>query len=155
MTETRYTEAEWKAEGERRFGPDMMKWRFQCPICGNVASTEDYRPYADKGATANSATCECIGRYTGARPALGERKPGEKPCNYAGYGLFRLSPVRVVVEEGKEIHCFAFAEATPESVPSPAPASPAQDSSPTNPEWLHNQAQARDLMKKTDREQNG
>ena len=23
---------EWKAEATRRFGPDMLKWRFRCPM---------------------------------------------------------------------------------------------------------------------------
>jgi hypothetical protein len=118
-TVTNYTHAEWQAEGERRFGPDLMKWRFVCPICGNIASIEDFRPH--KGATPNSATCECIGRYT----LFGDRKAGEKPCNYAGYGLFRLSPVRVILATGKEIHCFAFAEAP--ATTSPASAEDQQD----------------------------
>lgn len=113
MNEIRYTEAEWKAEGERRFGPDMMNWRFECPICGNVASVADFRPY--KGATPNSATCECIGRYKAGKPAFGKiRKKGQGPCDYCGYGLFRLSPVRVVQDGGKEIHSFAFAAAITE-----------------------------------------
>jgi hypothetical protein len=85
-----------------------MKFRFVCPICGNEAAVEDFRPYKDKGATSNSATCECIGRYAGAGPAFGDKR--HKPCDYAGYGLFRLSPVRVKIESGEEIHCFAFAE---------------------------------------------
>jgi hypothetical protein len=118
-TLTTYTEAEWKAEGERRFGADVMKWRFVCPICKNIAAVEDFKPF--KGADPNSATCECIGRYKAGKPAF-ERKPRSKPCDYAGYGLFRLSPVRVIQDGGKEIHCFAFAEA-------PATASPASPGS--------------------------
>lgn len=106
----RYTLAEWEAEGARRFGPDIMKWSFVCPICGNVASIEDFRPYKERGAMPNSATCECIGRYSRSKPAFGDRKKGEKPCDYAGYGLFRLSPVRVVHDDGKEMHSFAFAD---------------------------------------------
>jgi hypothetical protein len=101
-----YTEDQWRAEGERRFGPDMMKWRFVCPICENIASCEDFRPYADKGATPNSATCECIGRYTGAKDSFDNKT---KPCNYAGYGLFRLSPIRIDRAD-VETHCFAFAD---------------------------------------------
>lgn len=23
----------WKAEGERRFGKDILKWKFKCPMC--------------------------------------------------------------------------------------------------------------------------
>lgn len=85
-----------------------MNFRFVCPICGNEASVSDFMAYKNKGADPNSATCECIGRYAGAGPAFGD-KP-HKPCDYAGYGLFRLSPVRVM-NNRKEVHCFAFAEA--------------------------------------------
>lgn len=34
---------EWKAEATRRFGPDMLKWRFRCPMCGHVASVQDFK----------------------------------------------------------------------------------------------------------------
>ena len=27
----------WKTEGERRFGADVRKWKFKCPMCGHVA----------------------------------------------------------------------------------------------------------------------
>lgn len=114
-----YTEDQWRAEGERRFGPDMMKWRFICPICGNVASCEDFRQYADRGATPNSATCECIGRYTGAKDSFDKKT---KPCNYAGYGLFRLSPIRID-RANVETHCFAFAEPDERRTSDPNPAS--------------------------------
>lgn len=29
---------EWQAEGKRRFGEDVKKWRFVCPMCGHVAA---------------------------------------------------------------------------------------------------------------------
>ena len=25
---------EWRAEAVRRFGSDVLKWRFRCPACG-------------------------------------------------------------------------------------------------------------------------
>jgi len=104
---TTYALAEWLAEGKRRFGEDYGQWRFVCPVCGNIAAIEDYRRYRDKGASPDSATSECIGRYTGAKSSFN----GVKPCNYAGYGLFRLSPVRVVMEGAHERHSFDFAPA--------------------------------------------
>lgn len=109
------TEAEWNEEGERLFGPDRFKWRFQCPVCGNVATPDDFRPYKSKGAHPNSATCECIGRYQAGVRAFAqdgvEAGNGQsRPCDYAGYGLFRLSPVHIVRAELVS-HCFAFAEA--------------------------------------------
>lgn len=129
-----YTTEEWRAEGERRFGKNMMDWRFVCPICGNVASCEEFRQFESRGATPNSATCECIGRYTGGVGAFDDRKVGQKPCNYAGYGLFRLSPVRVI-QEGKEIHTFAFAEpgqaAVASTEPTPVITAPPESSTAT------------------------
>lgn len=45
------------------------------------------------------------------RPAFSPSPaPQQQPCDYAGYGLFRLSPVAVVHEDGKKTDCFAFAE---------------------------------------------
>ena len=43
MTTIRMTRAEWEAEGKRRFGDDMMTWRFVCPSCGHVQSANDYK----------------------------------------------------------------------------------------------------------------
>lgn len=104
----RYTFEEWQAEGERLFGADRFLWRFVCPVCGHVQSPRDFEQYKDLGATPDSATSECIGRYSGARSAFVK---GQQPCNYAGYGLFRLSPVRVLIDD-KEIHAFGFAALT-------------------------------------------
>jgi len=115
------TEAEWAAEGSRRFGPDKMKWRFECPLCGNVATPEDFRPFKDQGATPSSVTNECIGRYVaGAAKAFGEAGSvkGKGPCDYAGYGLLRFSPVRIAGEAGTApVHCFGFAEPADKPVP--------------------------------------
>lgn len=106
------TKTEWLAEGTRLFGVNFEDWRFECPVCGNVCAVKAYRQHAHLGARPDSATSECIGRYTGAKDI------NSKPCNYAGYGLFRLSPVRVLDDSipepplsliaSKTIHCFAF-----------------------------------------------
>lgn len=104
---------EWIKEGKRRFGDDIMKWRFVCPICGATFAIEDFRPYKELGATSDSATCECIGRYMPKEKrveAFGEKgNKITKPCDYAGYGLFKLSPV-VIIKDGIEQDCFDFAE---------------------------------------------
>lgn len=101
------TYQQWHEEGNRRFGPEFANWKFVCPGCSNVAAVGEFEPFKDKGATPNSATCECIGRYTG-----GDWGKNTKPCNYAGYGLFRISPVKVLSPEGTPVNCFAFAEVT-------------------------------------------
>jgi hypothetical protein len=120
---TRYTLAEWHTEGSRRFGPVFMDWKFVCPVCGNVASVRDFRPFKNKGSTPNSATCECIGRFTNSGPSV----KGSKPCNYAGYGLFRLSPIVVLQPDGQEVQCFAFAEPSAESTSAATAARPSGD----------------------------
>lgn len=117
---TRMTHDEWTAEGKRRFGEDYMLWRFRCPVCGHTAAVQDFEQYKDRGATPDSATSECIGRYTGnvraainlfdADRAKQDATRPEQPCNYAGYGLIRISPVIVNLDHGHERHCFAFAE---------------------------------------------
>lgn len=108
---TRMTKAEWMAEGLRRFGPDQLQWRFVCPVCGYVQSAKDYK---DAGAPQPAVAFSCVGRWRKrARKAFdnehGSIKSG--PCDYAGGGLFRLNPVTLVLEDGKESQLFAFAEA--------------------------------------------
>lgn len=114
---------EWNAEGERRFGPDKMKWRFVCPSCGHVASVEDWK---NAGAPEGAVAFSCIGRYTGAGGEnFGKLNGG--PCNYAGGGLFKLNPVQVDggEEPGSEYKIFDFADppaaaVDPASAPRPA-----------------------------------
>jgi hypothetical protein len=107
------TKDEWDAQGQRLFGPDKLKWRFKCPVCGNVQTPEDFMPYKELGATPESALKECIGRYSGAKSVNLSGK--KSPCDYAGYGFFKLSPVRV--QDGEhEYHVFAFAEPENEDI---------------------------------------
>lgn len=96
------TYKEWYAEGRRRFGDDVMKWKFVCPACGHVASVQDYK---DAGAPEEAVAFSCIGLYLpSAKQAFSE---GPGPCTYAGGGLFRLNPVKI---EGRENSVFAFAD---------------------------------------------
>ena len=106
-TETRCMRA-WKAEGERRFGADIRKWKFKCPMCGHVAAVEDFIKLKVKD-PANSAYEECIGRYTGK----GSPKEGDSSgCNWAAYGLLGIPKGGVFVFTGPEqgAHIFDFAE---------------------------------------------
>lgn len=97
------TREEWYAEGRRRFGDDVMKWKFVCPACGHVASVQDYK---DAGAPEGAVAFSCIGRYLpNAKQAFSPKGPG--PCTYAGGGLFRLNPVKL---EGRKDGVFAFAD---------------------------------------------
>lgn len=100
------THAQWSAEGARRFGPDVLTWRFVCPSCGHVASVDDWV----KAGAKNQVAFSCIGRSVGGREAFGE---GKGPCNYAGGGLFRLNPVTVAFDDGHTQEYFAFAAPEP------------------------------------------
>lgn len=103
---TRMTVEEWKAEGTRRFSADQMKWRFKCPSCGNVVTPEDYKKV---GAPENVIAYSCVGRWMPKTTATIFEK-GKGFCNYAGGGLFKLNPITVIDEEGRETQVFAFAE---------------------------------------------
>jgi len=81
-----------------------------CPICGNVASPEDFRQYKDLGATPNSAYCECIGRYCKGRRAFPNKKATVKPCDYAAYGLINLCKSAVILHDGCKTPVFEFAK---------------------------------------------
>lgn len=101
----RMTEAEWNAEGERRFGTDRMKWRFVCPSCGYIASVQEWK---DAGAGSGAVAFSCVGRWLKKCSEAFLNNGG--PCNYAGGGLFKINPVLVAPEGslvGNEIFDFA------------------------------------------------
>lgn len=88
---------EWKAEGERLFGPDRNTWKFKCPSCGFVADANDYKA---TGAPLGAIGYSCIGRFYKDQSKVEDffaKKTKKKggPCNYAGGGLFRINPVEV------------------------------------------------------------
>ena len=98
----------WKSEGVRRFGKDILKWKFKCPMCGHVAAVEDFKA-AGANDPANSAYEECLGRYTGK----GSPKEGDNSgCNWAAYGLFGIPKGGVYVFTGEDTgaHIFDFAD---------------------------------------------
>ena len=101
------TKEQWVAEGKKMFGDNMFLWKFKCPGCGHVQTPEDFRPFKEAGATPNSAYSECIGRYTGGKSWANDKQSKPGPCDYAGYGLFKISPV-IVVDGANETHAFAF-----------------------------------------------
>lgn len=100
-----FSYVDWHREGIRRFGADMLDWKFICPSCGVVTSVREWK---DAGARENAAAFSCIGRYTGSAKTIFDKTGG--PCNYTGGGLLGLNPVRVVFPNGKHIDCFRFAD---------------------------------------------
>lgn len=87
MTEHRkLTQAELTAEATARFGPDPLKFAFQCPNCDDVATIQDFIDAGD----GNRAGQECIGRILGGlKPRPDGTKKGKRGCDWAAYGLFR------------------------------------------------------------------
>lgn len=120
-TPIRMTPEEWRAEAANRFGTDKMKWRFVCPGCSHVASTEDWK---EAGAPEGSVGFNCVGRYQPEGP-VGEilvdavLKNRGGPCNYTGGGLLGLNPVHIDLGGDKSVHMFAFAEATVQPLHTP------------------------------------
>jgi hypothetical protein len=106
----RITHGEWFKEAVKRFGTELSEWKFQCPVCGYVASVKDWR---DAGAPDDAIAFSCIGRWKTKPNRAFEGGPSDGtdgPCNYAGGGLFRLNPVVVIYENDSERSTFEFAE---------------------------------------------
>lgn len=95
---------EYKAEAIKRFGEDIMQWKFKCPICGNVASAQDYK---EAGAPGGAVGFSCIGRWKDGSRSAFSTETGQ-PCDYAGGGLIRMNPISI---DGEEIGLFELAEA--------------------------------------------
>lgn len=100
------TLVEWEEQGKKLFGPNKLDWKFTCPLCGYVASVQDWK---DAGAAEGEVAFSCIGRrLENKRDAFGGDGPG--PCNYAGGGLFKMNPVIV---DGTGYFEFATAKERP------------------------------------------
>ena len=106
-----------------RFGEDPMRWAFECPHCGDIATGQDFRdaldehPRTGKGgepvAVSDLLGTSCIGRVLGAltMPLDQWRAGGNRGCDWVAYGLFR-GPVQVVLPEGGEVFAFRPAPGT-------------------------------------------
>ena len=97
-----YNLEEWKTEGKIRFGENIMKWKFKCPMCGHITSIQEFK---DAGAKSpDCAYSECIGRYTGK----GSPKEGDSSgCNWCNYGFFGIPHGGILVDGH---HIFDFAD---------------------------------------------
>jgi hypothetical protein len=109
------TQAEWLAEGERRFGPDKRAWVFVCPMCKTRQSALDfYRAGAKPGTGEVNKYLgfSCIGRFTNADPHVSGEPPG-KGCDWTLGGLFSIHTLEVIDEAGKAHMHFEFGEPVP------------------------------------------
>ena len=103
---------QWLTMGRKLFGDDWRLWIFECPVCGNRQSMEDFKKL---GIEPQLVYQECIGRHL-PRPARDfGTKPGgngrNSPCDYAAYGLFQAFKGHMVIPDGggKSIPVFPFA----------------------------------------------
>ncbi|MDE2101110.1 MAG: hypothetical protein KGL39_27935 [Patescibacteria group bacterium] len=109
------TQAEWLAEGEKRFGKRARDWRFVCPACGTVQSVQQY---LDAGLSKERVHAvmaySCVGRYTGqGDQGIAAKARGEtwtQGCNWTLGGLFQIHTMEVLFENGKRRPVFEFAE---------------------------------------------
>src|SRR5690606_12328625 len=90
----RMTQEEWQAEGIRRFGKDLLKWRFVCPVCKHVQSVQDFKDLNRLDVLPDLSYYNCIGRYQDTCRRFEEEGPG--PCDYTTGGLFNFCPLRVL-----------------------------------------------------------
>ncbi|MFF4417520.1 VVA0879 family protein [Streptosporangium sp. NPDC001559] len=113
------TQAELLAEAAKQFGKDPMKWAFQCPSCGDVATGQDFkdalaahpRKHSNRKPVLASDVIgqECIGRTLGALKGRAGSWTG-RGCTWVAYGLFR-GPWEVTLTDGRSMWCFPLADA--------------------------------------------
>ena len=105
--------SEWIDKAKRLYGDNAGEWKFKCPICKTAQTANDFiQAGLTKEEASNSIANECIGRFLPEKQkAIGEKKIIKgKPCNYAGYGLFKLNPIEVIMDYGRKISAFDFAD---------------------------------------------
>jgi len=90
------TGEQWRAEAMRRFGDDVLNWRFVCPSCGAEIRAAQW---SAAGAPSTAVAFSCVGRW---KDGFG--------CKYAGGGPLKLNPITVVHDDGTEADYFAFAD---------------------------------------------
>jgi hypothetical protein len=80
-------------------------FRFVCPLCGNVATPDDFTAL---GANADRAAQQCLGRL---QMPMAKWQEGKLLCDWAAYGLFKTmgKGMIVVMPNGGKIETFAFA----------------------------------------------
>ncbi len=103
------TKQAYYAEGVRRFGQDPLNWKYICPVCGHIASAQNY---LNAGAPLTAIAFSCIGRWTNASQSIFDKNSNKTgPCNYSGGGLFDFNPVEI--EDLGNYFNFAPTEPTP------------------------------------------
>jgi len=105
--------SEWLDKAKRLYGKNAGDWKFKCPVCQTVQTAQDFvRAGLSKEEASTSIAQECIGRHLqNKEKAFGEKKRKKGvPCDYAGYGLFKLNPVEIIMDDGTKYNAFDFAD---------------------------------------------
>lgn len=100
------TSEQWHREGERRFGVELLNWRYVCPMCGHIACGRDFEAI---GVSPMNGAMECIGRYYRRGRAVEGDSSG---CNWTAAGLYGIpngKGIVVVLNDGRAFECFDFA----------------------------------------------
>lgn len=83
----------WLSQGKTLFGENVMNWKFKCPCCGYIATTEDYKKAL---APSSAVAFSCVGRWMPVhKEAFDDKDKRNIPCNYSGGGLLNINPVIV------------------------------------------------------------
>ncbi len=93
------------SEAAERFGPDQMRWAFQCPACGDVATAQDL--VEEGSAAADRVGQECAGRLLAS---VGGEAP--RGCSWVAYGLI-AGPWKVVMPSGESLWSFPVGTSAP------------------------------------------
>lgn len=104
------THEDWLAEATKRCDGNFRKLRFRCPSCGYVQTAEDFLTAGWSVAQIDTQLgFSCIGRRLPAAECQEAFMGGPGPCNYAGGGLIRIAPIRVMIGD-EERYTFDFAD---------------------------------------------
>lgn len=87
------SQAKLVSEAMARFGPDALRWAFQCPTCGDIARLGEFPDQARAGGQ------YCIGNFVEGRG-----------CDAKAFGLIP-GPWTVIMESGAAVPSFPLAPA--------------------------------------------
>jgi len=102
----RLTRQEWFDLGRQKFGDDLMKWIFVCPICGTEQKGNDLIKAGVQD--------DYIERYLGFS-CIGRFNKSQIGCDWTLGGLFRIHKLEVILDNGTHRPIFEFASSSVEN----------------------------------------
>ena len=88
---------DWLERGKALYGPDMLDWKFVCPVCGHV---QTLREFADGGVDPDYGVCNCASRF-----GLG----GNENCQWTTGGALVIGGLYVINRNYIPVLVFDFA----------------------------------------------